>query len=206
VIVREARPDELSEVGEIRVNAYLADGFLSPESSYAPTLRALGATGEDPVLVAVAGEDDSQILGTVMLQRWPHAGQVVTGPDEAEIRALAVVPDGQGRGTGQALLRAVIERAARSGVRHLVLLTQPEMQAAQHLYRRAGFRRLPERDWSPAPGVDLLAYGLALPPHAALSTDEGDECGLGAGPRASDSHSRAVAPHRTAPPGDDQVS
>jgi ribosomal protein S18 acetylase RimI-like enzyme len=206
VIVREARPDELSEVGEIRVNAYLADGFLSPESSYAPTLRALGATGEDPVLVAVAGEDDSQILGTVMLQRWPHAGQVVTGPDEAEIRALAVVPDGQGRGTGQALLRAVIERAARSGVRHLVLLTQPEMQAAQHLYRRAGFRRLPERDWSPAQGVDLLAYGLALPPHAALGTDEGDECGLGAGPRASDSHSRAVAPHRTAPPGDDQVS
>jgi hypothetical protein len=91
-------------------------------------------------------------------------------------------------------------------VRHLVLLTQPEMQAAQHLYRRAGFRRLPERDWSPAPGVVLLAYGLALPPHAAFSTDEGDECGFGAGQRASGSHSRALAPRKTASPGDDHVS
>ena len=71
-------------------------------------------------------------------------------------------PEAQGRGMGSSLLRAVIARAARQGVRHLVLLTQPEMLSAQHLYQRAGFRRLPDRDWSPAPGVILLAYGLAL--------------------------------------------
>jgi ribosomal protein S18 acetylase RimI-like enzyme len=56
----------------------------------------------------------------------------------------------------------VIERAVRAGVRHLVLLTQPDMRAAQHVYQRAGFRRLRDRDWSPAPGVTLLAYGLDL--------------------------------------------
>ena len=162
VIVRDARPDELAEVGEIRVAAYVADGFLTPGSGYAPTLRALGLDGDGTVLVAVAGQDGSRILGTVMLQPGPHAGQVVAGPDEAEIRALAVVPEARGRGTGDALLRAVTERAARQGVRHLVLLTQPEMAAAQRLYQRAGFRRLPGRDWSPAPGITLLAYGLTL--------------------------------------------
>jgi ribosomal protein S18 acetylase RimI-like enzyme len=162
VIVRDARPDELAEVGEIRVAAYRADGFVSPDSGYAPILRDLGRNGDGTVLVAVAGPDDSRILGTVMLQPWPDAGQVVAGPDEAEIRALAVVPEARGRGAGDALLRAVIERAAQQGVRHLVLLTQPEMAAAQRLYQRAGFRRLPDRDWSPVPGVTLLAYGLAL--------------------------------------------
>jgi ribosomal protein S18 acetylase RimI-like enzyme len=168
MIVRDARQDELAEVGEIRVTAYQADGFLSEESSYGPTLRALGTAGEGPVLVAVA-DDDRRILGTVMLQPWPHGGEVVTGPGEAEIRALAVAPDGQGRGTGQALLRAVIERAAQTGVRHLVLLTQPEMQTAQRMYRRAGFVRLPERDWSPRPGMILLAYGLVLGPSERAS-------------------------------------
>jgi ribosomal protein S18 acetylase RimI-like enzyme len=163
VIVRDAQPGELAEVGEIRVAAYVADGFMSPDSGYAPTLRALGRDGDGAVLVAVDGPDDSRILGTVMLQTWPHAGQVVTGPDEAEVRALAVIPEARGRGTGHALLQAVIELAARQGVRHLVLLTQPDMLAAQRLYQRAGFRRLPGRDWSPAPGVTLLAYGLALP-------------------------------------------
>ncbi len=159
MIVRDALPGELGEVGEIRVTAYQAAGFLSPGSRYTPALRALGTAGDGTVLVAA---DDGRILGTVMLQPWPDAGQVVTGPGEAEIRALAVTPDGQGQGTGNALLQAVIERAARAGVRHLVLLTQPDMQAAQRLYQRAGFRRLPERDWSPAPGTALLAYGLRL--------------------------------------------
>ena len=163
VIVRRARPGELAEVGHLRVTAYQAGGFLSPKSGYEPVLRGLGAAGDGTVLVAVPRGDESRILGTVMLQPWPHAGEIVAGQDEAEIRALAVAPDGQGRGTGNALLRAVIELAGQRGVRHLVLLTQHGMGVAQHMYERAGFRRLPERDWSPAPGITLLAYGLLLP-------------------------------------------
>ena len=159
MIVRDALPGELAEVGEIRVNAYQQAGFLAPTSAYIPVLRGLGGAGDGTVLVAT---DGSRILGTVMLQFWPDGGQVGVGEDEAEIRALAVVPDAQGQGAGSALLHAAIARAAQRGIRLLVLLTQPEMLAAQRLYQRAGFRRLPERDWSPAPGLTLLAYGLPL--------------------------------------------
>ena len=173
VIVRAARPVELAEIGDLRVTAYRAGAFLPPQSRYEPTLRALGADGNGTVLVAVARGDDNRILGTVMLQYWPHAGQVVTGPDEAEIRALAVVPDAQGQGTGSGLLRAVIERAAQRGVQHLVLVSQPEMRAAHHLYQREGFRRLPERDWSPHPGAILLAYGLPLTAGTGMRATQG---------------------------------
>ena len=162
VIIREARPGELDQVGEIRVAAYQAGGHMSADSGYAPVLRALGAEGDGTVLVAVDEEDGDRILGTVMLQPWPKAGQIVTGPGQAEIRALAVTPAGQGRGTGSALLKAVIELGTQHGVRHLVLLTQPDMLAAQHMYLREGFHRLPDRDWSPWPGVMLLAYGMML--------------------------------------------
>ena len=169
MIVREALPGELAEVGEIRVSAYRAGGHMSPDSAYAPVLRALGSAGDGTVLVAVADQGDGhgdpgngRILGTIMLQRGQDGGQLVSAEDEAEIRALAVTPEGQGRGTGNALLQATIERAGRAGVRNLVLLTQPDMRAAQHLYQKAGFRRLPERDWSPRPGMTLLAYGLTL--------------------------------------------
>ena len=176
--IRDARQDEFDELGDVRVAAYRADGFLSAQSTYAPRLRALGAEGLDHVLVAVRGEagtspghpgresqlgtDSGRIVGTVMLQGWPQGGEILAGPDEAEIRALAVAPEARGAGLGKALLRAVIERAAREGIRQLVLLTQTEMKAAHHLYDEAGFRRLPERDWSPEPGVTLLAYGLVL--------------------------------------------
>jgi ribosomal protein S18 acetylase RimI-like enzyme len=169
--IRDARPDEFDEVGDLRVAAYQADGFLSPQSTYAPRLRALGTEGLDQVLVAIEGDQSGgkkpepgrgQIVGTVMLQGWPQGSEILAGPHEAEIRALAVSPGARGAGVGRALLAAVIERAARVGIRQLVLLTQTEMKAAHHLYDEAGFNRLPERDWSPEPSVKLLAYGLVL--------------------------------------------
>jgi ribosomal protein S18 acetylase RimI-like enzyme len=159
VIIRDARPGELAEVGDLRVAAYRADGFLSETSTYAARLRSLGADGTGTVIVAV-GRD--AILGTVMLQAGPQAGEIVQGPDEAEVRALAVAKQAQGRGIGQDLLHAAIGRAAEQGTRHLVLCTQQEMRTAHRLYERAGFQRLSERDWSPQPGVTLIAYGLRL--------------------------------------------
>jgi GNAT superfamily N-acetyltransferase len=166
MLIRDAHRDELPEIGDIRVGAYRADGFLSPESGYAPRLRELGTDGPDPVLVAVA--DDGTLIGTVTLQVWPQGGEVVKRPGEAEIRALAVRPEARGTGVGRALLAAVIDRAASLDVQYLLLLTQPEMKAAHHLYGEAGFARLPERDWSPEPDVRLLAYGMALAPGGVL--------------------------------------
>jgi len=178
VEIRDARAEEFDEVGDVRLAAYVADGFLSPQSTYAPTLRELGADGLGQILVAVddepsgapgPGRDSAQrlarrerIVGTVTLQAWPHAGDILAGPGEAEIRALAVVPEARGAGRGRELLAAAIDRAAANGMRRLVLLTQPDMKAAHHLYEQAGFTRLPERDWSPEPGLTLLAYSLDL--------------------------------------------
>lgn len=161
VIVREAQPGELAVIGDLRVAAYLADGFLSETSGYTPTLRALGSDGAGDVLAAV---EDGQIIGTVMLQYWPQAGNVVRGPGEAEIRALAVLPHARGRGVGRALVAAIMERATRRQVQHLLLLTEPGMQTAHRLYAEVGFSRLPDRDWSPWPGLILLAYSLVLAP------------------------------------------
>jgi ribosomal protein S18 acetylase RimI-like enzyme len=183
VEIRDARPDEFDELGDVRLVAYRADGYLSPQSTYATTLRALGADGRSVILVAVGekgtpaagaasnsvASDTVQaqsgrggILGTVMLQPGPAPGETIAGLGEAEIRALAVIPEARGAGVGEALLSAVMGRAAATGVEHLVLLTQPGMKAAQRLYARAGFVRLPERDWSPEPGLTLLAYGLVV--------------------------------------------
>lgn len=159
VIIRPADPAELPVVGDLRVTAYRADDFLPETSSYLETLRHLGADGTGDVLVAV---DGGAIVGTVMLTIGTGHGQLAQTAEEAEIRALAVAPQARGRGIGRALVAAVTEQAIRRGIRHLLLLTQPEMRAAQHLYAQAGFQRLPGLDWSPMPGVNLLAYGRVL--------------------------------------------
>ena len=164
MLIRDAAPEDMAAVGELRVAAYRAGGHLAEDSDYEPRLRDLGADGKGEVIVAEGAGGGETLLGTVMLQQWPDAGELVTGPDEAEIRALAVAPAAQGTGIGSALLKAVIDRARQRGVRHLLLFTQPDMLAAQHMYEREGFTRMPERDWVQTPEFRLLAYGLRLGP------------------------------------------
>jgi ribosomal protein S18 acetylase RimI-like enzyme len=159
VDIRDARPEEFGHIGELRVAAYQADGFLAEPSAYADTLRVLGMDGSGEILAAV---DDGDILGTVTLVTWPHGGEVLRAPGEGEIRALAVASTARGRGIGRALLTAVMRRAAAREVRELLLLTEPDMRAAQHLYAEAGFGRRPDRDYEYAPGYRLLAFGMPM--------------------------------------------
>jgi ribosomal protein S18 acetylase RimI-like enzyme len=118
----------------------------------------------------LAAEDSGRIVGTVMPEPFHRFSEIARKPGEAKVRALAVAPHEQHRGAGQALVAAVIDRATVRGVHRLLVSTQPAMTAAEHLYRLAGFTRLPERDWSPALGLSLLAFGLVLP-HGGASTD-----------------------------------
>ena len=159
VRIRDARAEEFDRIGELRVAAYRADGFLSETSQYAKTLRVLGMDGTGVILAAV---DDEGILGTVTLVFWPNGGEVLRDRGEGEVRALAVASTARGRGIGRALLAAAMQRARARQVRELLLLTQPDMLAAQHLYAEAGFGRRPDRDFEYAPGHVLLAFGLTL--------------------------------------------
>lgn len=165
MIIRDVLPAEFAELGDLRMAAYQEGDFLSDASHYVNVLPVLGTDGTGQILVAVDNEspDQGRLLGTVMLLLWPEAGQVARSAEEAEVRALAVAPHARGRGLGRTLIRAVTDRAAAHGVRHLVLSTQPGMAAARHLYQEAGFIRLPERDWCPVPGFTLIAYGRVLP-------------------------------------------
>jgi ribosomal protein S18 acetylase RimI-like enzyme len=137
-MIREALAGEMDAVGALRVAAYEAQSLLKANPPYAATLAALGADGHGTVLVA---EDGGHLLGTVMLDPWHDDSEIARGPQEAEVRALAVAPQAQGRGVGRALMLAVIDLARVAGARRVLLLTRPVMTAAQALYGSLGFER-----------------------------------------------------------------
>ena len=66
-------------------------------------------------------------------------GLLKTGEREFELIKMAVVPEAQGRGAGEALLRAGIARALELGCERLFLLTNSKSEAAIRLYERNGF-------------------------------------------------------------------
>jgi ribosomal protein S18 acetylase RimI-like enzyme len=168
-MIRDARPDEYAEVGQLRVDAYRALGLLPEGSTYADTLQSFGFGGGCAVLVA-ASEADNGLLGTITLEPYDPASELAQDATEADIRAFAVGPRAQGQGVGRKLLLAVVDCAQQRGVRRLRLCTRPAMRAAQHLYETTGFTRTPDLDFEPLPGITLQAYELTLE-HAPGASD-----------------------------------
>lgn len=158
VTVRPARDDELERAGELTAAAYLADGFVRPDGPYLAVLADARSRAQQAELL-VAVDDRDRLLGTVTVSEPGTAYAEVSRPGELEFRMLGVDPAARGRGIGELLTRAVIDRARRRGDHRVVLCSAEAMHAAHRLYRRLGFSRLPERDWSPAPGLQLLAFG-----------------------------------------------
>ncbi|WP_415951929.1 GNAT family N-acetyltransferase [Streptomyces sp. KLOTTS4A1] len=163
--IRPARPEEYEPLGDLTVRVYLADGLLDygEEDPYIPILRDVaGRAATAEVLVAVDGE---QLLGGVTFALHGVPSAQIARPDEAEFRGLAVAHGGRGRGVGEALVRACVDRARAAGCAGVVLSTQHMMHSAHRIYERLGFVRTPERDWNPLPDRDdleLWAYELRL--------------------------------------------
>ncbi|GAB3431693.1 GNAT family N-acetyltransferase [Actinophytocola sediminis] len=158
-VVRRAGADEVPEVGRLTVRTYVAEGFVAAEDDYAATLADATSRFHDAELL-VAVDPDGSILGTVTIAPPGSPLVNVAEPAELEFRMLAVASSARGRGVGEALVLAVIDRAAELGLGAVMLSSQQGMTAAHRLYRRFGFQRTPERDWSPNGHEVLLTFRL----------------------------------------------
>jgi ribosomal protein S18 acetylase RimI-like enzyme len=158
--VDPATPSDFGRIAELTVGVYRDEGYGS-ESYLAQLADVAGRAAHADLLVAreAAGGD---VVGSVALVLDGEFGEVLSSSDEAGFRMLVVDPAVRGRGVGELLVRACLDRARAAGKTRMVLSTEPRMHAAHRLYERLGFTRLPERDWSPMPGIGLLVYTRAI--------------------------------------------
>ncbi len=164
MILRHASPGEYDAIGELTVAAYLADGFLNGDEDYVDELRAAARRARETELVVATDGSGPHPMGTVTFCRSGSSYAEISQPGEAEFRMLAVDPQVRGRGIGAALTGWCVDRAREHGCTALVLSSLDRMVTAHRLYERLGFRRLPNRDWEPAPHTRLIAYRLDLRP------------------------------------------
>ncbi|KAA6219609.1 GNAT family N-acetyltransferase [Streptomyces filamentosus] len=161
--IRAVRPEEHEEVGELTARAYLDDGHLTfgEDDPYLPVMKDVARRAVEAE-VLVAADAEGALLGAVTFTPGGGEWADIAGADEAEFRLLAVARGARGRGVGEALVRACVDRARTlDGCVRVVLSTQDRMTSAHRIYRRLGFVRVPERDWSPVPGLSpLWAFSL----------------------------------------------
>jgi GNAT superfamily N-acetyltransferase len=161
VEIRPVREEEHTELADITVAAYLGIGHVDDE--YEPELRDVaGRVAGAEVFVAV-DDGDEQILGGVTYvpdRASPYAE--FDAEHAAGIRMLAVRPEMQGQGIGEALTLECIRQARSQGRKELILHSGLSMKAAHHMYEKLGFERDPNLDWWPTPSIELVGYRMHL--------------------------------------------
>jgi ribosomal protein S18 acetylase RimI-like enzyme len=160
VRVDPARPEDFGRIAELTAGVYRDEGYAG-EQYLAVLADVAGRATRAELLVA---RDGTGVIGSVALVLDGEFGEVLQAPEEAGFRMLVVDPAARGRGVGELLVRACLARAGAAGKRRVVLSTDPRMTSAHRLYERLGFTRLPERDWSPYRGVDLIVYAREIRP------------------------------------------
>jgi ribosomal protein S18 acetylase RimI-like enzyme len=163
MLIRRARPEDHEAVGRVTVAAYAPFMESRDDSDYMQELRD-GATRDREAELWVAVDDEGAVLGSVTSCPEGSPWRELSRPGQGEFRMLGVDPAAQGQGVGAALVQHVVDGFRAEGVSEVVLCSMSTMTPAHRLYGRLGFVRAPELDWSPVPGIDLLAFRLPLDP------------------------------------------
>ena len=155
MLVRRASTADLERIGDLTVRAYAAF-TLGPADPYVERLRdaASRASGAE-LWVAVEGD---RLLGSVTYCPPGSSYREVARDDEGEFRMLAVDPAARGLGAGTALAELCEARARGHRAEGMAISSLAEMTDAHRIYDRLGYGRDPGRDWSPLPGVALIAF------------------------------------------------
>jgi ribosomal protein S18 acetylase RimI-like enzyme len=100
-----------------------------------PTLEAVQAVlAHDAITQFVARRDDGSIVGVSTLATFP-----IPTATRGWVEDVIVDEASSNRGIGRMLLDAMVARAQELGCKTVDLTSRPSREAANHLYRKAGF-------------------------------------------------------------------
>jgi predicted N-acetyltransferase YhbS len=168
ITIRESRPADRAAIEAITLAAYEQYAAVLPAPLWEAYRQNIVATLADATpATQIVAEEEGVLVGSVLLypadadSGAPSRGKamMLTWP---EVRLLAVAPPARGSGAGRRLMEECIRRARASGATALTLHTTEMMHVAMQLYERMGFERAPDLDFSPAQGITVKGYRLAL--------------------------------------------
>jgi ribosomal-protein-alanine N-acetyltransferase len=122
---------------------------LFPEDAWTPAMFTSEFAESPARRRYLVAEEEDTLIG--------YAGMLFTGGPEADVLTLAVQSGYWGRGTGTALLRALLSEAADRRCTEVFLEVRADNTRAQSLYKRHGFIDVGVRRgyYQPA-GVDAI--------------------------------------------------
>lgn len=151
----------------LTIRAYIPSDKEEVLTLHRMAMEAIGVSGHEPhwneeldTIETTYGEGRGLFLvGTVGDKIVAMGAYKKTGPDEAEIRRMRVLPGQQKKGFGKRIYAELEKRAVESGIRRFFLKTSVLQDKAKDLYRSSGFK---ETGQVVIDGYDCIVYEKKL--------------------------------------------
>jgi ribosomal-protein-alanine N-acetyltransferase len=128
---------------------------LFPDDAWTPEMFAAELAQSGSRRLYLVAEAENALIG--------YAGMMFTGGPQADVVTLAVDPAHWGRGTGTALLTALLGKAGSRGCAEVLLEVREDNPRARQLYSRHGFTEVGiRRGYYQPSGVDAVVMRKAL--------------------------------------------
>jgi ribosomal-protein-alanine N-acetyltransferase len=128
---------------------------LFPDDAWTPEMFAAELAQSASRRLYLVAEEENALVG--------YAGMMFTGGPQADVVTLAVDPACWGRGTGTALLTALLDEAGNRGCAEVLLEVREDNPRARQLYSRHGFTEVGiRRGYYQPSGVDAVVMRKAL--------------------------------------------
>ena len=149
----QIRLREMSKADVPRIMALEQELF--PEDAWTPEMFAAEFAQPASRRLYLVAEQGGALIG--------YAGMMFSGGSQADVVTLAVDPARWGRGTGTALLCALVEEAGRRGYTEVLLEVRKDNPRARRLYLRHGFTEIGiRRGYYQPSGMDAVVMRKEL--------------------------------------------
>lgn len=145
-IIRDARPEDLPAAATLAGTLLRHLRTLDPQrfpflvDPPEPGFEAfLGECLKDSDYFVLVAELEGRVVGYGLASLEAREWRLLIDR-HGLVQDIVIAPEARGGGTGERLLRALVDRLRRAGAPRIILHTPTENTAAQKLFRKVGFR------------------------------------------------------------------
>jgi putative acetyltransferase len=138
IIIREIQKEDNAQIAEVIRQVFVSDNYPKTGTAFADKqLDFMFEAYDKPRAVYFVVEAEGKIVGGAGVSQLDNSTENI-----CELQKMYFLQETRGKGIGFRMIQKCLEKAAELGYEKCYLETLPEMLAAQHLYKKAGFEYL----------------------------------------------------------------
>ena len=138
MLIRKIQPQDNEQIASVIREVFVSDNYPKTGTAFADTqLDFMFETYDKPRATYFVVENEGKIIGGAGVSQLDNSSENI-----CELQKMYFLQEARGKGIGFLMIQKCLEKAAELGYEKCYLETLPEMLAAQHLYKKAGFEYL----------------------------------------------------------------